>query len=168
MQSESSGVKLTRFEIEGWLELIGTPSVNISHQSDCALPCCLSSQFNPLFWLKEKYYTVSRWEPLFLYRCRPPGAAALAAEKHIFSKQNTGQTPNNTWTRAKVHSVHLNLVRILLRNFSFKTVQVRIHTYVCNAIVNSGQGSRRTGAKGQLISEWNFGVFKSPKKPTKF
>ena len=22
--------------------------------------------------------------------------------------------------------------------------------------------------KGQLISEWNFGVFKSPKKPTKF
>ena len=23
-------------------------------------------------------------------------------------------------------------------------------------------------AKGQLISEWNFGVFKSPKKPTKF
>ena len=29
--SESSGVKLTRFEIEGWLELIGTPSVDILH-----------------------------------------------------------------------------------------------------------------------------------------
>ena len=25
-----------------------------------------------------------------------------------------------------------------------------------------------TKAKGYLISEWNFGVFKSPKKPTKF
>ncbi len=25
-----------------------------------------------------------------------------------------------------------------------------------------------TRTKGQLISEWNFGVFKSPKKPTKF
>ena len=44
VRSESSGVKLTRFEIEGWLELIGTPSVNILHQSDCARPCCLSSQ----------------------------------------------------------------------------------------------------------------------------
>ena len=29
VRSESSGVKLTRFEIEGWLELIGTPSVGI-------------------------------------------------------------------------------------------------------------------------------------------
>ena len=44
MQSESSGVKLTRFEIEGGLELIKTPSVNILHQSDCAWPCCLPSQ----------------------------------------------------------------------------------------------------------------------------
>ena len=44
VQSESSGVKLTRFEIEGWLELIGISSVNILHQSDCAWPCCLSSQ----------------------------------------------------------------------------------------------------------------------------
>ena len=26
----------------------------------------------------------------------------------------------------------------------------------------------QTPAKGQLISEWNFGVFKSAKKPTKF
>ena len=25
-----------------------------------------------------------------------------------------------------------------------------------------------TIGKGQLISEWHFGVFKSPKKPTKF
>ena len=25
-----------------------------------------------------------------------------------------------------------------------------------------------TNATGQLISEWNFGVFKSPKTPTKF
>jgi hypothetical protein len=36
VQSESSVVKLTRFQIEGWLELIGTPSVDILHQSDCA------------------------------------------------------------------------------------------------------------------------------------
>ena len=36
VHSDSSGVKLTRFEIEGWLELIGTPSVDILHQSDCA------------------------------------------------------------------------------------------------------------------------------------
>ena len=39
VRSESSCVKLTRFEIEGWLELIGTPSANILHQSDCAWPC---------------------------------------------------------------------------------------------------------------------------------
>ena len=45
MQSESSGVKLTRFQIEGWLELIGTPSVDILHRSDRAWPCCLLSQF---------------------------------------------------------------------------------------------------------------------------
>ena len=44
VQSESSGVKLTRFQIEGWLELIGTPSVDILHQSDCAWICRLSSQ----------------------------------------------------------------------------------------------------------------------------
>ena len=31
---------LTRFQIEGWLELIGTPSVDILHQSDCAWLCC--------------------------------------------------------------------------------------------------------------------------------
>ena len=42
--SESSGGKLTRFKIEGWLELIGTPSVNTLHPSDCSWPCCLSSQ----------------------------------------------------------------------------------------------------------------------------
>ena len=46
LQSEFSGVKLTRFKIEGWLELIGTPSVNILHQSDCAWPCCVLSQLN--------------------------------------------------------------------------------------------------------------------------
>ena len=41
VHSESSGVKLTRFKIEeGWLELIGRPSVNILHQSDCAWPRC--------------------------------------------------------------------------------------------------------------------------------
>ena len=44
VRSESSGVKLTRFEIEGWLELIGTPSVDILHQSDCAWLCWLLSQ----------------------------------------------------------------------------------------------------------------------------
>ena len=44
VHSVSSSVKLTRFEIEGWLELIRTPSVDILHQSDCAWPCCLSSQ----------------------------------------------------------------------------------------------------------------------------
>ena len=31
VRSESSGVKLTRFEIEGWLELMGTPSIDILH-----------------------------------------------------------------------------------------------------------------------------------------
>ena len=36
--SESSGVKLTRFEIEGWLELIRMPAVNILQRSDCAWP----------------------------------------------------------------------------------------------------------------------------------
>ena len=36
VHSESSGVKLTRFGIERWLELIETPSVNILHRSDCA------------------------------------------------------------------------------------------------------------------------------------
>ena len=46
------------------------------------------------------------------------------------------QTTREHRTRAKVHSVHLNLVRILLRNFSFKKVQVRIH----KTIVKSGQG----------------------------
>ena len=45
VKSESSGAKLTRFEIEGWLVLIRTPSVNILHQSDCAWPCCLLSQY---------------------------------------------------------------------------------------------------------------------------
>ena len=35
---------LTRFQIEGWLELIGTPSVDIFHQSECAWLCCLLSQ----------------------------------------------------------------------------------------------------------------------------
>ena len=45
MQSESSGVKLTRFEIEGWLELIGTPSGDILHRSDCAWLLCLLSQY---------------------------------------------------------------------------------------------------------------------------
>ena len=44
VQSESSDVKLTRFQIEGWLELIGTSSVDILHQSDCAWICCLLSQ----------------------------------------------------------------------------------------------------------------------------
>ena len=32
VQGESSGVKLTRFQIEGWFELIGTLSVDILHQ----------------------------------------------------------------------------------------------------------------------------------------
>ena len=45
VHSESSVVKLTRFEIEGWLELIGTPSVNILQWSDYAWPCCLLSQW---------------------------------------------------------------------------------------------------------------------------
>ena len=45
VQSESSGVKLTRFQREGWLELIGMPSVGILHRSDCAWLCCLLSQF---------------------------------------------------------------------------------------------------------------------------
>ena len=31
VQGKSSGVKLTRFEIEGGLELIGMPFVNIMH-----------------------------------------------------------------------------------------------------------------------------------------
>ena len=35
---------LTRFHIEGRLELIGTPSVDILHQLDCAWLCCLLSQ----------------------------------------------------------------------------------------------------------------------------
>ena len=35
---------LTRFQIEGWLELIGMPSVDILHQSDCAWLCCSLSQ----------------------------------------------------------------------------------------------------------------------------
>ena len=46
MQSESSGVKMTRFQIEGWLELMGTPSVDILHRSDCAWLCCLLSQYS--------------------------------------------------------------------------------------------------------------------------
>ena len=44
VQGESSGVKLTKFQIEEWLELIRTPSVDILHRSDCAWLCCLSSQ----------------------------------------------------------------------------------------------------------------------------
>ena len=40
VHSESSGVKLTRFEIE----LIGMPSVDILHLSDCAWLSCLLSQ----------------------------------------------------------------------------------------------------------------------------
>ena len=43
VRSESSCVKLTRFEIEGWLELIGTPSVDVLHQSYIAWPFCLLS-----------------------------------------------------------------------------------------------------------------------------
>ena len=54
VQSEFSGVKLTRFKIEGWLELIGTLSVNILHQSDCAWPFCLSSQFWNLCSVSKK------------------------------------------------------------------------------------------------------------------
>ena len=33
-----------RIPNEGWLVLIGTPSVDILNQSDCASPCCLLSQ----------------------------------------------------------------------------------------------------------------------------
>ena len=44
VHSESSGVKVTRFKIEGWLELIGMPSVDILHRSDCAWSFCLLSQ----------------------------------------------------------------------------------------------------------------------------
>ena len=47
VHSESSSIKLTRFEMEGWLEhleLIGMSSADILHQSDCAWSCCLSSQ----------------------------------------------------------------------------------------------------------------------------
>ena len=44
VHSESSGVKLTRFKIEGWLELMGMPSVDILYRSDCARPCFSSSQ----------------------------------------------------------------------------------------------------------------------------
>ena len=36
---------LTRFQIEGWLELIGMPSVDILHRSDCAWLCYLLSQY---------------------------------------------------------------------------------------------------------------------------
>ena len=36
---------LTRFQIEGWLELFGTPSVDVLHRSDCTWLCCLLSQF---------------------------------------------------------------------------------------------------------------------------
>ena len=43
VQGESFGVKLTRFQIEEWLELIETPSVDILHQLDCAWLCSLSS-----------------------------------------------------------------------------------------------------------------------------
>ena len=35
---------LTRFQIEVWLELVGTPSIDILHRSDCAWLCCLLSQ----------------------------------------------------------------------------------------------------------------------------
>ena len=44
VQGESSGVKLTRFQIEGWIELM--PSVDILHRSDCAWLCRLLSQFH--------------------------------------------------------------------------------------------------------------------------
>ena len=54
VQSESYSVKLTRFEIEGWMELIVTPSVNILHQSNCAWPCCLSSQCSHLQKLRKQ------------------------------------------------------------------------------------------------------------------
>ena len=40
VRSESSGVKLTRFKIEGWLELIRTPSVNIA-----SIRLCLAMLF---------------------------------------------------------------------------------------------------------------------------
>ena len=49
---------LTRFQIKGWLELIGTPSVDILHRSDCAWLCCLLSQcfsiIQPLVLQKTK------------------------------------------------------------------------------------------------------------------
>jgi hypothetical protein len=50
MQGEFFGVKLTRFQIEGWLELIGTPSVDILHQSDCAW---LTPPIAEIIWVKN-------------------------------------------------------------------------------------------------------------------
>ena len=37
---------LTRFQIEGWLEQIGTPSVGILYRWDCTGLCCLSCQLS--------------------------------------------------------------------------------------------------------------------------
>ena len=37
-----------------------------------------------------------------------------------------------------------------------------------NERVDQNSSIEEENTKGQLISEWNFGVFKSPKKPTKF
>ena len=51
------------------------------------------------------------------------------------------------------HNVDQNLSEVsILQDFILATIM----------IIFLGIG------KGQLISEWHFGVFKSPKKPTKF
>ena len=47
---------LTRFQIELWLELIGTPSVDILHRSDCTWLCCILCQL--LLKLQCKQYWV--------------------------------------------------------------------------------------------------------------
>ena len=49
VQSESSGIKMTRFQIEGWLELIGTPSVDILH---ALIRLCLALLFIILIFLE--------------------------------------------------------------------------------------------------------------------
>ena len=45
-----------------------------------------------------------------------------------------------------------------------------VFTYLLQFVFKRKYRSLRKSSlgKGQLISEWNFGVFKSPKKPTKF
>ena len=63
VQSESSGVKMTRFQIEGWLKLIGTPSVDILHPLDCALICCLLSQLQTFTTWSQTIFncSITKW-----------------------------------------------------------------------------------------------------------